>query len=256
MHAFAAESAGCWVVPAAHPALGSDRVHVWRIDLAQPSTVIDRLAATLAPAERDRAARFFHADVRDRWIVGRGALRAILGAYCGTPPEHIAFTYGAHGKPALVADTGLLPPQFNLAHSHDLALLAVAHTRRVGVDVERVHARANMLKIAERFFSPAERAVLRALPAEHQEAAFFRAWTRKEAYIKARGGGLAIPLHEFDVTLTPDQPPALLADRALPNAVQQWTLGALPALDGFAAAIAVEGAGWQLQTWHWQATRL
>lgn len=247
----ATEQPRFWALPASVPELPADTVHVWLIDLVQSSAITDRLFATLAPDEQQRADRFFTEQHRQRWIVGRGALRAMLSAYIGMAPERVGLTYGPQGKPALDGVLRQPPLRFNLAHSHDMALVAVAHDREIGVDLEFVQPRARLLKIAERFFSARERAVLQSLPPQQQLAAFFRCWTRKEAYIKARGGGLSIPLRQFDVSFEAGTPAALLADRADQDEARRWTLSALSLPHGYAGALAVEGDGWRLQTWRW-----
>jgi 4'-phosphopantetheinyl transferase len=229
-----------------------EEVHVWRVWLDRPAASVDSLAATLAADERERADRFLHADLRRRFVVGRGALRSILSRYLGRPPAAIRFEYGRQGKPALADDRGLSPLGFNLSHSHELALCAVALGREVGVDVERERTVANLSQIAERFFSRSERLALHALPPTDQTRAFFTCWTRKEAYIKARGEGLRIPLDAFDVTLLPDEPAHLLATRHDPGDVHRWSLRELEPGPGYVGALAVEGESWQIRCWEWQ----
>nr|ASV46661.1 hypothetical protein [uncultured bacterium] len=143
--------------------------------------------------------------------------------------------------------------RFNVSHSGEMALYAFARGRELGVDVEEVRRMEDGLHIAERFFSQAEVAVFRSLPEEIRDDAFFNCWTRKEAYIKAVGEGLSFPLHVFDVSLAPGEPARLLASRD-PQQAERWSLRGLPdPAPGYRAAIVVEGEGWDLACWRWDA---
>ncbi len=227
-----------WVLPA-------DEVHVWKADLEPSAAQVQCFVEILSPDERARAARFHFARDRDRWTVARGQLRALLARYLGGLPDQFRFSLGPHGKPALAAPAGT-HLRFNLSHSAGLALYAVARGREVGVDVEALRPDFATDEIAERFFSPTERRALRAVPPERRCEAFFACWTRKEAYIKARGLGLAIPLDAFDVSLAPDEPAALLATRDEPGESVRWSLEALAPGPGFAGAVVAEGHGWRV----------
>jgi 4'-phosphopantetheinyl transferase len=214
---------------------------------------VGRLRGTLAEDERVRAARFHFEKDRCRFVAARGALRAILGRYLRVPPARLRFRYGPHGKPALAAEFAGSGLEFNVSHSHSLALLAVARGRALGVDVERLRADAAGREIAERFFSAYEVSALCGLPAARQPRAFFDCWTRKEAYVKARGEGLSFPLADFDVSLRPGEPAALLCVRGDEREAERWTLRALDVAPDYAAALVAEGSGWQLKTWRWEA---
>ncbi len=241
----------CWHPPPESLVLPREEVHVWRVALDPDEAVIHALKGTLSAVELERAGRFYFAKDRRAFTVARGVLRTVLGRYLGQPPQQIAFTYGPHGKPALPVEPGQPSLCFNLSHSGNLALIAAAWGREIGVDVEQHRVRVNAEPIAERFFSPAEVAVFTALPAEQKQAAFFACWTRKEAYIKARGKGLAIPLDEFDVSLRPGEAARLLATRDDPREAGRWSLRELEIDPGYSAALMVEGEGWQLQCWRW-----
>lgn len=259
-------SDAAWRAPPAQLDLSCDQVHVWRVRLDVAEYILARLRATLTPDESARAARIPSFLEQDRYVAARGVLRAILGRYLGTEPGQVRFEYGPQGKPALWQAPGAgapwkaaqTPPAtvtFNLAHSHGLALLAVARGREVGIDVERIQADLVEQGIAERFFSPAEMTALDALPKDDQLLAFFRCWTRKEAWVKARGQGLTIPLDRFDVSVAPNEPPALLrvagAAASTATKAEGWSLCDLTPAPGYAAALAVEGSDWQLQAWDW-----
>ena len=240
-----------WTAPARSLALEGDAVHVWRASLDSPGVSVPELSGVLAPDERDRAARFHFPRDRDRWIAGRGVLRFLLARYLGGRPERLGFAYGAQGKPALATTDAAAGLRFNVSHSAGVALYAVTRGRDVGVDVEALRADFATDEIAERFFSPAERQALRGLPPERRCEAFFACWTRKEAYIKARGQGLSLALDAFDVSLTPGEPAALLATRDDAAQAERWSLHALDPGPGFAGAVAVEGRGWALRRWQW-----
>ncbi|HEV2864427.1 MAG TPA: 4'-phosphopantetheinyl transferase superfamily protein [Pyrinomonadaceae bacterium] len=232
--------------------LGGAEVHVWRASLKQPPEVLSALAATLSPEELERAARFHFRKDRDSFVVARGALRDILGRYLGVPPRRVRFTYGEFGKPALAAETcGGLPLSFNLSHSHELACCAVACGREVGVDVEHLREGVEVLSLAGHFFSRAEVAALGALPPEQRLRGFFNCWTRKEAYIKARGEGLSHPLDAFTVSLEPGSRAALLSTERDPAEAARWTLTDLPVGDDYAAALACEGPAPVLRRRDW-----
>jgi 4'-phosphopantetheinyl transferase len=227
-----------WQPGPANPSLPHRELHVWRIPLAATAQTLDAARALLAPDERVRADRFTVDAPRRRFTFARAALRNVLARYTGQPPREIAFTTGPHGKPALAGDS---PFRFNLSHSEDLALLAVTRRTDVGIDLEAIDPRRAADDIAARYFSPAEQAQLgpHADPAA-RTAAFFRAWSRKEAVIKALGEGLACPLTSFDVSLDPLDA-RLLALRREHTDPSAWTMLAIEAAPGYAAAAAVIG---------------
>jgi len=234
----AAASPGRWH-QRPHPPLGADDVHVWRVPLDDDART-ESYWALLSAEERARATRFVRDIHRRRFIAAHGALRTILAGYVDAEPTALDFVTGEHGKPALRQVTGRPAVEFNLSHSGDLALVAVARARAVGVDLER-WSEVEHLELAERFFSPGERRALRALAhAPHLvEAGFFAAWTRKEAYLKAIGQGITRGLHHFDVALAPGEPARLLADRLDADATARWAMIALEPAPGYSAALVV-----------------
>jgi 4'-phosphopantetheinyl transferase len=242
-----------WRPVAQVPALTPDAVHVWRISLDIGDALHSRLRDILADDERHRADRFHFEKDRRHFTAGRGTLRTILAGYLGLRPEEIRFSYTNYGKPLLAGANEAL--RFNLSHSHGLALLAVTRGREIGVDIE--FTRDNLERdgelLAERFFSRHEVAALRSLPPEVRREAFFHCWTRKEAYIKAHGMGLSLPLDQFDMTLHPDEPAALLATRHDPAEAQRWSMRSLLPGEGYVGALAVEGHSWRLGCGHWSA---
>ncbi len=208
------------------------------------------LERTLSPDERERAARYRFARDRARYIVARGTLRAILGRYLDLDPADLRFVYGPQGKPTLAPEHGC-ELSFNLSHAGDVALYAITRGRRVGVDVEQVVPDVAGSTVPEHTSSPREVATLRALPLDEQTAAFFRCWTRKEAYVKALGAGFSLDLTSFDVSLAPDNPPALLATRPDPTEAAHWSLHDVDAGPGYSAAIVVEGRNARLTYRDW-----
>ncbi len=224
-------------------AIRADELHVWQAWLDRSRDEVARLRSILSADELERAARFRFDRDRDRYVVGRGLLRLLLASYRGMAPAELSFVYGPYGKP-LLADPGLW---FNLSHSGALALYAFSSVAEVGIDVELDAPEFARERIAERFFSPAEVSALRSLPPELQGRAFMACWTRKEAFIKARGDGMSLALDSFDVSLTPGSPAALLRTEWSAEEPGLWRLGDVSDPDrGYVAAVALRGDGWRV----------
>jgi 4'-phosphopantetheinyl transferase len=240
-----------WVNPPTDTPLADGEVHLWRASLVQPPDALRRLHSTLAPDEAGKAARYHFPRDRDHYIAARGLLRRLLGRYLAQPPASLQFSYGAYGKPSLDGASAVAAPdlRFNVSHSHELVLYAFARGRELGVDIEHVRPDLAGEDIAARFFSAREVSMLSALPAEARSQAFFNCWTRKEAYIKARGEGLSHPLDAFDVSLIPGEPAALLGTRGDLRELTRWSLHALDVGADYAAAVAVQGTGHALRLW-------
>jgi len=217
----------------------NDEVHVWRADLQQPPELQETYLGLLDQDERARAARFHFAQHRRRFVLSRGFLRVLLGRYLEIEPERVRFAYGPYGKPSLLDEHGASRLRFNASHSHELAVYAFVRDCEIGVDVEYVKEDFETEDIARHFFSAYEVETLAGLPEPERAAAFFRCWTRKEAYIKAIGSGLSHPLDDFDVTLAPDAPAALLRDYRDEQATSRWSMFNLE-LDKYAGALVVE----------------
>jgi 4'-phosphopantetheinyl transferase len=204
-------------------ALAPDAVHVWTVvpgELDDPA-LLDRYAALLAPDERARQARFRLAPHRRQHLVTRALVRTVLSRYASVEPGAWRFVANAHGRPEIAAPagTGLA---FNVSHTDGLVACAVARRPQVGIDVENTGRRAATVGIAERYFSHAEVAALRAVPPEHRRERFFEYWTLKEAYIKARGMGLAIPLADFSLELDADPIRIAFAPRLADTPARWW----------------------------------
>ena len=224
----------------------SAEVRVWRVALNQPSTSLLKL---LSADERSRAERFVFDRDRDRFIVSRATLRRLLARSLGVVPHSITFRQGLHGKPALATDAKL---RFNVSHSGDHGLVALAVGREVGVDIENVRTSLNPLELAIRFFSPVERAALQALSPAKRHDAFFVCWTRKEAYLKALGLGLSLRLDSFDVEVRPEVTMALMRTAHDSNRNSIWAMYKLTVDPGYAASLVVEGGACQLTCLDWQ----
>jgi len=231
--------------------LSIDEVHVWAASLDLAREQLERLKLTLAEDERRRAERFYFEKDRRHYIVARARLRAILARYLQSEPGRIRFSYNPYGKPLLADEPPSHGVRFNASHSHGMALYAITRGREIGIDLEYVQTRIDNDRIAERFFSDREIALLHSLPGQARARAFFNCWTRKEAYIKAKGVGLSIPLKSFDVSLTPGEPAELLRTEDDPQEASRWSLKELTPGPGYVAALAVEGHQWRLKCWRW-----
>jgi 4'-phosphopantetheinyl transferase len=193
------------VTTAATLRLGGGDVHVWRVRLDVPAPTVARLAASLPAEERAAGGRLAFDHLRRRFLVRRGALRRILAAYLGVPPEDVRLEQNEHGKPRLGAAFAGSGIRFSATHSEELALVAVARDRELGVDLERVRSLTTADAIADRWFARAERRHLQALPEADRLVAFYAHWTLKEAFAKARGLGLTMPPRDFQ-EMSPDDP--------------------------------------------------
>jgi 4'-phosphopantetheinyl transferase len=229
----ATEMETVWAPPSGTLTLPKNEVHIWRAWLEADAAELLRWREFLSEDEVSRADRFVFPRDRDHFIVARGRLREILGMYLGRSPESLRFQTGKYGKPALGDQSDL---RFNLTHSHGLAVYGFAMERALGIDVEKIRPDFGGEEIAERYFSAAEQKELRELPVELRATAFFLCWTRKEAYIKAHGDGLQMPLASFDVSLTPDKPATLRSSDG-----QRWSLCSFTPAPGYAAAMIAEG---------------
>ena len=253
------EPSNAWHTPGEIPRVSTIQVHVWKVELNQPPGVVLTLRQSLAPDELARAKRFRLDRDRRRFIVGRAALRDIVSRYLSTDPSHIRFIYGDRGKPRL--DTGQSSCDtdselcFNLSHSGELALVAIALGRQVGIDVEFLDPTVDRELLARGSFTPQEQAQLAALPEPLQLRAFFEGWTRKEAFLKVSGQGLSTPLVQIEVSLIPGEPPLLLragSDRTEPS---RWFLHDIRVDNHHAAAVVVGGTECRFDYWQWSPRR-
>jgi len=224
--------------------LPDDEVHLWRIELESTAEGEVDWRRILSTDECARAERFRFARDRRYFTATRAILRTVLAGYLPAEANELVFRYSGKEKPSLSgAHAGKI--EFNVSHSGNVALLAFARGRALGIDVEQVREQADREAIARRFFSDHEQRELASLAPGERCAGFFRCWTRKEAYIKATGDGLSLPLHQFDVSLKPGEESALLATRPDPSEAEKWSLREVEAGVGYAAALCVRGQGWR-----------
>lgn len=240
-----------WDSPPEILELGHNEAHVWRTTLDLPISRVRSLEQTLTADEITRAEQFHFQKDRMHFIVARGLLRTILSRYLATNPRTLRFCYSQYGKPTLARESGSDASLcFNVTHSLGVVLYAITRSRAIGIDLERIRLDVACESIAEHFFSPYEARILRTVPTDLRSEAFFRCWTRKEAYLKARGIGLSIALGQFDVSVLPGELAALLGTREKDQNISQWSLNDLYAGEGYVAALAVEGHP-HLQYWEW-----
>ncbi len=237
-----------WALNSGQLAFEDREIHVWRADLDCEQIGLHRFEETLAPNEKARADRFVFQQDRNRYVAARGALRELLGRYLNRFPVEVEFDYNSKGKPFLRAESNKRSVQFNVSHSHGVALLAFSPGRNLGIDVEFVRTEFPIDEIAERYFSPQEVRELRALPLSMRAKGFYLCWTRKEAYIKARGEGLHIPLESFNVSLTPGQPERLESSDS-----RRWSMQSLYPYPHFVGALVAEGQDVWLRRWSWKS---
>ena len=218
-----------WSDPPPDLELAEAEVHVWRASL-------DRSVAR---------------DAQERAIISHRVLRAILGRYLGTAPARLEFDRNPNGKPFLARTSGSTFGEreicFSLSRSRGMALYAFAHEREVGVDVEQVRPISKIEQAAERIFSARERTEFYALPEEGRQQAFFKAWTRKQAFVKAIGHGSTMPSNEVEVSMA--EPALLFSVRGDPQEIVRWHMWGLHPGDGYAAALVVESPPCQLLCW-------
>lgn len=228
--------------------LPDDEVQLWRVDLEAVRVNESRWQELLSDDESARASRFHFLRDRQSFVASRAILRTILASYLAIDPRELSFAYSKKEKPSLGPTYAKSNLQFNVSHSGGVALFAFGLQREIGVDVEHVRRNVEVEAIARRFFSAHEQMQLAALPIEERVEAFYRCWTRKEAYIKATGDGLSLPLSQFDVSLEVEQANALLATRPDDSEAKRWLLQEVPAAPGYIAALCVRGHDWKLRS--------
>lgn len=217
-----------------------DEVQVWKLCEATEQNIQRDLKGLLSADELARAASFRFQEDRDRFVASRGILRILIGSYLECEPGQLHFRYSEKGKPQLPSAPEL---RFNVAHSGGVIVWAFARGRRVGIDVEEIRTDFSTQEIAERFFSPVERQALRALPSSRRHEAFFQCWTRKEAFVKATGDGLSLPLDQFDVALVPGKRAQLITTRPDAKESRRWSMHHLDVHPNYAAALVIERLG-------------
>jgi 4'-phosphopantetheinyl transferase len=237
-----------WQTPPQGITLGTGEAHVWVAILGTSHAEAAPVAELLTPDERERAARFRFEKDQVQYTAARGFLRSILGHYLDVDPRRLRFRYNSHGKPLLAEEFAAAGIEFNLAHSKGLGLFAVTSRHAIGVDIEGTRPDLATMDVANRFFAPPEVRALTEIPPDQRVAAFFQCWTRKEAFVKARGMGLSLPLDKFVVAFGPNTPALLHADED-PAAARTWTLRDVSPCPGYTGAVAVEAPDIELRLW-------
>lgn len=213
---------------------------LWRVDLDPPTERLPAALALLSSDERERCERFKIDAVKRRFAIARGSVRRLLGEAASRPAETLRFEYGPQGKPSIAREDNPGDIRFNLSHSGDTAVLAIANGREVGVDVERLRDDMSFRKLAKRFFSDAEAETLNDMEGDELRNQFFRIWTAKEAYIKAVGLGLRIPLDQFAFRVGEGARPALTEASHDPTQLSRWRFHQFEPGRGCVATVAVE----------------
>jgi len=231
----------------AKPILSESEVHIWLAELSAAPEAAERAWSLLAADEQERATRFRFPHLKENFTLAHGALRCLLARYVDAAPREIEFVYGEQKKPEVSRPRGRV--RFNMSHSGNLAAYALVIDCEVGIDVEKIELKRDMKGIARRFFSAEECRDLMRLGGAEFDTGFFTCWTRKEAYIKAAGGGLSIPLSSFRVSLLPGERPALVSLNGNEAEASEWSLGAFDAGAGYAGAVAYRSRERRLVAW-------
>ena len=228
--------------------LSDSEIHVWKASLDVPHRQLEAFARTLGSDEQERIARLRFEPDRFRATASRGLLRHVLAGYAGTPPAELRFAYGPAGKPELLGAAGRRPLSFNTAHSGDLLLVAVGRAPSMGIDVERIRPVPRWEHVGRRVFSGEEMRRIEALPGEARDEAFITCWTRKEACVKAIGGGVWSAFGRFEVSLEAGETAQVRSVDGNAATAADWSLYHLEPASGFVGALAVQGTGWRLRT--------
>jgi len=226
-------------------------VHVWCASLDLTVNTIKTLAAILVSAELDRAARFRFVRDRNLFIAGRGFMRVILGYYLSANPAKLEFIYGNHGKPTLGGVFAAAGLHFSLSHSENLGLLAISQVGAVGVDVENIRPLDDADSLVNRFFSQREISSFQKLPKNAKPLAFFKLWTRKEAFLKATGEGIVHLLDQVEVSFLADESVKLLNLPKHLGQITDWHLHNLVPASGFVGALVAPSKTAGPICWSW-----
>lgn len=224
--------------------------HLWFVSLLLPPAKFLRFDSILSPDEAERASRFRNVTPKRRYMAARGWLRTLLASYVSIQPEQLRFAYNDLGKPRLADESAAVG--FSVSHSDDCALLGFVRKHNIGVDLERVHEDIEFDVLAKRFFLPNEFKKLQSLPADQRLHSFYCAWTRKEAYLKARGEGLFQGLHRIEVSLLPDEPAKILSAADDAHASRNWMMKHLSPRQGYVGAVAVDTTGIEFKYFRWE----
>jgi len=230
-----------WSTPPAHLTLIRNDLHIWRVALEVRSESLTRHSTVLSADELARADRYVFARDRQHFIVARATLRLLLGKYLCTSPSSMHFEVGPYGKPFLIEEFQPSKVKFNVSHAYGVALFAFTISGECGIDVEKIRPEFATREVAKNYFSAQEITELDALSPSLFATGFFQCWTRKEAYLKARGAGLQVPLDSFAVTATPERPLELFSCDS-----SRWSIYSFQPFQDFVAAVVAERLEWTL----------
>ncbi len=236
-----------WHIPPKNLNMKSDEVHIWLASLDIDRTSLKNLKKILSEDEIKRAEKFYFEKDKNHFIACRSILRNILSLYLNVPAGDIKFSYNPYGKPS-VPEKKI---SFNLSNSYGLAIYGITCDKEIGIDIEHIPEDFSWEEIVEQFFSKKEIMELYKTPCDMRKKAFFNCWTRKEAYIKAKGMGLSIPLDSFDVSLIPGEPVKLLEVRGKKEEKSRWFLKEILINNNYISALAVEGYNLTFKYWKW-----
>lgn len=238
-----------WERSPSRPILKFGQAHVWRVDLSEMLPQVGSLLPLLTQEERQRGERLVSTRLRQRFFISHAILRLILSTYLEESPEEIQFKKATHGKPSLDG----YPLQFNMTHSEDVALYVITSNTEVGIDVEYLKRMHDMDALVKRFFSKRENKEYQSFIGVERRLAFYRAWTRKEAYLKATGQGLSYPLDHFDVSLAADGMRCLLRINDSDEEASAWTVFSFEPFQDYLASIALKAPLDELTTYEFNS---
>jgi 4'-phosphopantetheinyl transferase len=224
-------------------------VDVWRSRIDLSDAKINEYLGILSDDELKRAEQFTFPNKKDEYVVTRGLLRRALSLVLKQDPASFSFSYSESKKPYLTTEVDSQSLAFNVSHSHGQALVAISLNRKLGIDIEKIRPEVEYEKLAARFFSKAEHKALMQCAQAERVAAFFATWTRKEAFVKAVGKGIAFGLSEFDVNVDASEPPRMLHTRWDANDVKNWHMASIESVNSHMATVVADGRTFQLRLW-------
>jgi 4'-phosphopantetheinyl transferase len=245
-----------WLPGPMNPDLKKDEVHVWSVSVAAAPSQIERLLGSLSSDEISQARRFHFQKDRQRFMWCRALLRLILGHYLDLEPGELVLRYNPYGKLYLMHIPGRIRLNFNLSHSNLLALFAITRDREVGIDVEHIRRDFPWEEMVDHFLPREESEALYALPKALQCETFLRRWTGKEAYLKARGVGISLPMDQIETSSVPGYQGNFLRVKDHFQESKDWTLVELTPAIGYIAALVVQGKNWRPACWHYSESML
>ena len=230
--------------------ISSTYVDVWLTSTELKEEQVQEYKKLLSTAELARAEKFVPDHKRREYIITRGVLKQALSRITGLAASGLDFSYGGHGKPYLDINLAGKNIAFNVSHSYGVALVAITRGGRLGIDVEKIRPEVDWRDLAKRFFSESEFQALDRCPDGSSLKSFFTCWTRKEAFVKAVGDGVARGLSGFDVSIDPNETAGSLNIRWPDEDAAQWSIRNIPVPGNYTAALAVDRPNCLVRLWH------